>query len=164
MSLLRQSQLGLALCLLSLTASPALSQTWGSNNNNRSTQNGGENGFGNAQQLKEQPELPQLPTYSGKCKFAHGLVQSNAEGWTIYKLSILTQEKPDEVRNWYQNTFNMYQWKTLGTVGTTLSAEQKNGNSCYIIVNPVREPVYKSEIRISYMVAPEGLTRGPEGQ
>lgn len=165
MSRLRQSQLGLALCLTSLTSLPALSEPWGFNNNNQQqTQSGNTSALSSAQQLKEQPELPQLPTYSGKSKFAHGVVQSNQEGWTVYRLSILTQEKPQEVRDWYQNTFNMYQWTTTSTAGTSLSAEQKNGSTCSVIVNPVQEANFKSEIRISYMQAPEGYNRGVEGQ
>jgi len=159
MSRLRQSQLGLAFCLLSLTALPALSQNWGVNKN-QPVETGGESRLSEPKALKEQPDLPQLPAYSGKSKFQNGTVQSNAEGWTVYTMNILAEEKPEEVRNWYQNAFNMYQWKIPSSAPLTLSAEQKNGNSCYIMVNPIREPVYKSRVKMTYMVAPDHFNQG----
>ena len=159
MSRSRQSQLGLALCILSLTASPALSQNWGTNNNQPS-EGGGDSRLSDPQPLKEQPELPQLPAYSGKSKFENGAVRSNAEGWTVYTMSILAQERPEEVRNWYHNAFSMYQWKIPSSANLTISAEQKNGNTCCIMVNPIREPNYKSRVRLTYTMAPEHYNQG----
>jgi hypothetical protein len=137
-------------CLTASSASGAPAQpqnnAWGAKN--------GHNGF-TGQQLKEQPELPQLPTYSGKCKFLNGFVQTNEEGWVVYSINYLTKEAPEAVCTWYRNAFNMYQWTTLHAGGPTITADQKNGNMCSIMVNATREPGYRSKLEISYSIAPQ---------
>lgn len=120
-------------------------------------QNKKENDFSQPQPLRDQPELPQLPSYSGKSRFLAGHVQSNPEGWIVYSVKYETKEPAQDVRDWYQNAFNMYQWNTTQSGGTVVGAEQKNGNTCSVRVQPTRDPVYLSKVELSYTVAPEGL-------
>jgi hypothetical protein len=162
MTLFRPRQIKMSACLFCLTVSPALCQSgsspvnWGLNNN-QIRSSALINNFSKPQALKDQPELPQLPEYSGKYKFQTGFVRSNPEGWTVYSLSLLTQENASEVMTWYQNTFNMYQWKNLRLTPVSVSAEQKNGDTCFITVNAIKEPLYRSKLKVCFTVAPAGL-------
>ena len=131
--------------------SPAVSQPkqntpnlWGAPKTNKN----------NVQPLKESPDLPHLPPYSGKYKFLKGYVQSMDTGWTAYQMNYATKESQQEVKDWYQRAFNMYQWKTLHSQGPTITANCKAGHVCTVIFNNTSQPGYRSELEILYSLAP----------
>lgn len=116
--------------------------------------------FENIQTLKESPELPQLPGYSGKqSKFFHGFVQPTDQGWTNYQLTYLCKESPSDVKDWYQNAFNSYQWKTVRAGGQTLSANHKDGHICTVITHKTNEQGYKTQLAIYFNQAPSKMAR-----
>ncbi len=145
----------IALLIHNCSIGPVYSAPGNNQNNNPWGLNKSRESFA-SQVLKEQPELPQLPTYSGKSKFVSGHVDTNDQGWVTYSISSLVIEDPDQVRNWYQNAFNMYQWKTLNAGESTITADQKNGNMCAIVVNPSDETGYHTSLQISYSIPPQG--------
>jgi hypothetical protein len=118
---------------------------WGAQNKNINT---------TVQFLKEAPDLPQLPAYSGKSKFLQGCLQPTERGWTNYQMSYLAKEAPLEVKDWYQNVFNSYQWKTIHAGQQSLSANHKDGHVCTVIVNNATEAGYRTQLRVYYNQAP----------
>jgi hypothetical protein len=108
----------------------------------------------NIQMLKDSPELPQLPSYSGKSKFYHGYVQPAEKGWTNYQLTYFIKEPPIEVKDWYQSAFNSYQWTTIRASSQTLSANHKDGHICSVVINRTNEPGYKTLLSLYYNLAP----------
>ncbi len=136
------------LSLLPASAAPGDTQRniWGSNVNKPVEQS-----------LKEVPELPQLPTYSGKSKLISGTVQNNDDGWVVYSFYLLTQEEPTQVMQWYQSALKNYQWKTLSANRGNITADQKNGNLCSITIGPSAEPGFKSTLQMVYSIPPHGI-------
>jgi hypothetical protein len=104
--------------------------------------------------LKEAPELPQLPAYSGKSKFLRGWLHSTEGGLTNYQLNYLTKEPPSAVKDWYQGTFNSCQWKTIHAGRQSLNANNKDGYTCTIMVNDSKVPGYLAQLRIYYSLPP----------
>jgi len=113
----------------------------------------------NIQALKDSPELPQLPAYSGKSKFFHGYSQPTEKGWTNYQLTYLCKESPDDVKNWYQNAFNSYQWRTLRAAPQTLSANHKDGHICTVTIQKANEQGYKTQLGVYFTEAPSRMIR-----
>lgn len=109
----------------------------------------------NIAQLKEPPELPQLPSYSGKLKFLRGYTQPTGKGWTVYHIKYLTQEDPIKVKGWYENALSMYQWKILNSAGQTITANHKDGHMCTLIFNPTTKPGYRTHLGMFYSQAPQ---------
>jgi len=138
-------------CLIAALPSPSqVKQSspnlWGTTNNKSTNP---------IQPLKEAPQLPQLPGYSGKAKFLRGYVQATDKGWTIYQINYLTKEDLHQVKDWYQNALDNYQWKTLGKTSQTITANYKDSHMCTIIVNSTSEPGYRSQFEVLYSVAPK---------
>ena len=109
----------------------------------------------NIEQLKEPPELPQLPSYSGKLKFLRGYTQPTGKGWVVYHVKYLTQEDPVKVKDWYENALAMYQWKILNSAGQTITANHKDGHMCTLIFNPTTKPGYRTHLGMFYSQAPQ---------
>ena len=109
----------------------------------------------NIEQLKEPPELPQLPSYSGKLKFLRGYTQPTAKGWVVYHIKYLTQEDPAKVKGWYENALAMYQWKILNSAGQTITANHKDGDMCTLIFNPTTKPGFRTHMGMFYSQAPQ---------
>jgi hypothetical protein len=112
----------------------------------------------NMQKLKEQPELPQLPSYSGKTKFVQGCVQTDDKGRSTYQFDLLTKEHPQQVKDWYQNAFNMYKWQMIDASTSSMTADAPNGNSCTIMVHASDTPGYSSQLDITYTVTPSATS------
>lgn len=127
--------------------SPPQNKPWGLNINRQSE------GF-TGQILKDVPDLPKLPAYSGKTKFLRGRVYTNDRGWVVYNINSLSKEEPSEIIQWYQSAFNMYQWKTLHVSRQNIGADQKDGTFCNVTLNSTNEPGYHTRISISYTLPP----------
>jgi hypothetical protein len=112
----------------------------------------------NIQLLKEAPELPQLPSYSGNPKFLRGYMQPTGKGWVVYHVSFLTKEEPTQVKDWYQSTLSMYQWKILSSGSCTLTANHKDGHMCTLLFNPTTKRGYHTQLGVFYSVAPRLAT------
>jgi hypothetical protein len=148
-----QTNIILIACLTSLWATPpATSQQtqnsgkiWGANRNLNTNP---------IQPLKDAPEFPDLPPYSGKAKFVRGYIQPTDTGWISYQVSLLVKESPEEVKDWYVNAFNMYQWKILNNSKRAVTANGKTGHMCTVIINDTKQPGFKSQISVLYNVAP----------
>ena len=108
----------------------------------------------NIQELKDAPELPQLPSYSGKLKFLRGYIQPTGKGWTVYHVSFMTPEEPLKVKDWYENALTMYQWKILNSAGQTITANHKDGHMCTLIFNPCTKPGFRTRMGLFYSLAP----------
>jgi len=105
--------------------------------------------------MKEPPVLPGLPNYTGVSKFVNGYVQPTEKGYVVYQISLLTKEQPEQVRNWYYDAFNMWQWKIMCAGDQVLTAQNKDDNLCTIAVNhAVEQPGYATAVRIYYNQAP----------
>jgi hypothetical protein len=109
----------------------------------------------NIEQLKQPPELPQLPSYSGKMKFVRGYTQPTEKGWVVYHIKYLTQEDPTKVKEWYENALAMYQWKILNSAGQTITANHKDGDMCTLIFNPTTKPGFRTHMGMFYSQAPQ---------
>jgi len=109
----------------------------------------------NIRQMKEKdvPDLPDLPSYSGKPKFIRGYMEDN-NGYTVYQMSFLTKEDPQEVKNWYHNALHMYQWKIWNEKSQTITATHKDGHVCTITVNACNESGYHTNLGINFNQAP----------
>lgn len=138
------------LFLLSALAAPGENQNnlWGLN-----TRKNSKDSF-NHQALKEQPNLPQLPTYSTKTKLLRGFVHTNDHGWVVYSITTLAKEEPSQVTHWYKNAFILYQWKILHSGLSDIIGRQQDGSLCTVAVNPSTEPGYKSSMSMTYSIAP----------
>ena len=109
----------------------------------------------NIQPLQEQPDLPNLPSYSGKSKFLRGVVQPNDQGWIVYQMSCLAREEPAKVKEWYQRALNTNQWDITRLQGQVITAGHKNGNMCTIMIAPTRQATYRTRFNIYYNEAPQ---------
>jgi hypothetical protein len=156
MSFAKQSRIVLAVCLLSWLALPGQCENWTTNTWGAKVLNQVDGGgrMGELQVLKEMPDLPQLPNYSGKCKLEGACVRSSSDGWSVFDISLLVKESPVDVCSWYQNAFNMYRWQTMRGGILTIKGEQSNGNSCVVSVNPIRDPNYMCKLKICFTVSP----------
>jgi hypothetical protein len=152
-----QSQLSLyaiATCLSNLIAAPVFGQVQQYQNNAWGSKTALDRNA-NIQQLKDTPELPQLPSYSGKLKFLRGYCQPSGKGWTVYQISFLTKEDPPKVKDWYENALGMYKWKILSSAGQTLTANHKDGHICTIIFNPTTMPGFRTRLGMFFSQAPQ---------
>ncbi|PWT96675.1 MAG: hypothetical protein C5B53_09205 [Candidatus Melainabacteria bacterium] len=134
---------------------PAVSQPQQFASNFRSTTESALDRNANIEQLKEAPDLPQLPSYSGKLKFLRGYTQPTGKGWTVYHIKYLTQEDPAKVKGWYENALAMYQWKILNSAGQTITANHKDGHMCTLIFNPSTKPGYRTHLGMFFSQAPQ---------
>jgi hypothetical protein len=84
-------------------------------------------------QLIQMIELPDLPSYSGKTTFIRGhQLDGNKE--TSYQLTFYAKETPDEVKNFYNNVFSMYNWTMIDHSAATMTAAAKNGGQATVSI------------------------------
>jgi len=81
-------------------------------------------------------------------------MQPTERGWVTYQLSYYVKEAPRDVRDWYQNAFNSYQWMTMRASEHSLSANHKDGHICTVTINQTSEPGYKTQLALFYNQAP----------
>jgi hypothetical protein len=113
----------------------------------------------NIRPLREIPDFPGLPAYSGQTKFEKGSEQDQENGGITYQVRFLVKETPEEVRDWYANAFRMYQWKPHTNSRVCVCATYKDGNMCTVLINATKRAGFKSLINLSYNVASSSRNR-----
>lgn len=149
--------LGLICAISWLTTSPSLAQNL-ANNQAAWSSNAQKPQGADIQSLKDIPELPQLPGYSGKPKFLRGYTQSTSKGWTAHQIIFLAKEEAPEVKDWYDNALSMYQWRILRSSINTITANHKDGHMCTLVFNPTSQPGYRTQISVFYSLAPSPVS------
>lgn len=100
------------------------------NNNNQQS---------STQNLTSAPELPDIPSYSGKnSKFKYGTVEPNAKGGPVYVVRIEAREPMNQIVDWYDNVFRMYKWKHE-RFDNYIKATHPQGHFCIVSVNGAPE-------------------------
>ncbi|MBA4077833.1 MAG: hypothetical protein C0508_22585, partial [Cyanobacteria bacterium PR.023] len=92
--------------------------------------------------LKEKVSLPNLPEYTGKSKYLHGLVYTpngkEKQGPT-YVMCFNAKESIPQVRDWWLNSLRQYRWNITYTSRDVVQGTDKDGSTCIVqISNPVQ--------------------------
>ncbi|HEY9715051.1 MAG TPA: hypothetical protein V6C72_16395 [Chroococcales cyanobacterium] len=100
--------------------------------------------------LKQAPQLPDLPDFTGHSHFVVGTVQPGPQG-PSYIERFLAKEEKSMVIDWYKNTLNMYKWTITGNNATMVAAE-KEGSWVVISVADcgASKAPDRTELSISY--------------
>lgn len=102
--------------------------------------------------LKEAVQFENLPDFTGHKKFMNGSVREFELGqaWTE---NFMIKETSTDVLNWYQQVLQMQNWKIVATNEQQLMAKHKDGNTCQIGVQAVRNnQLGKCALTIAYFV------------
>ena len=97
--------------------------------------------------LKEKVNLDGIPDYTGKQRFLNGLVYDHVvKQGPNYVMTFNVKESPEQVKEWYQNVFQMYKWNITHNDPTSLMATDKDFNTCIVqIAGPVTGYAAKDE-------------------
>ncbi|HMO23315.1 MAG TPA: hypothetical protein PKD05_14435 [Candidatus Melainabacteria bacterium] len=107
-----------------------------------------------AWQLVKQPmELPDLPQYSGKATFTHGLMYPNKPGGPAINLMFKVKDHPDAVMQWYRDTLKANSWKVIPDKNQNAVRATKGKNGVVVNVGASKAPGYFTELKISYKLA-----------
>lgn len=150
----RTSCLCVIILAFGILLQPAISQNsvktaplpWGRGKNDNNPNNG------NMVQLKEAVQLDNLPDFTGHKKFRWGTVREweLGQAWSEY---FDVKEQPKDVLSWYQQVFQMQQWKIMATNDQQIMAKHKDGNTCQISAQPVHgNPQMLCSLSIAYFV------------
>ncbi len=85
--------------------------------------------------LKEKVSVPELPEYTGKSKYLHGLIYpsstDNKKGPT-YVMVFNTKESENQVRDWWLNSLRQYRWNITYSSADVVQGTNKDGSSCIV--------------------------------
>ncbi len=103
--------------------------------------------------LKDKVNLDGVPEYTGKARFLNGLVYDRVgKQGANYVMTFNVKETKDQVKDWYQSVFQMYNWKINYKDQDSIMATNKDGNNCIVqIAEPVAGYSNKDE-RSSYTI------------
>jgi hypothetical protein len=104
---------------------------------------------GNMVQLKEPVSLDNLPDFTGHKKFVQGTVRDWELG-QAWSECFMCKETPKDVLDWYNQVLVMQQWKIQATNSGQIMAKHKDGNTCQISAQEVRN---NKEARCSFSIA-----------
>ncbi len=100
--------------------------------------------------LKNQPDLPNLPSFHGKnTKVISAIQYSNIQGGPAYNIRLITDEDEVQVIQWYESNLSGAGWKTT-TNGRTITGVARNGDSCWVKIIPGNKVGSKTTININY--------------
>ena len=109
--------------------------------------------------LKEKVSLPNLPEYTGKAKFLHGLIYShikNEKQGPAYVMYFNAKETQAQVHEWWLNSLRQYRWNITYTSKDVVQGTDKDGASCIIQVGFPTPGVAKDD-RASFVVRYQSL-------
>ncbi len=96
---------------------------------------GSSTSSGSPDKLKEKVTVPELPEYTGKSKYLHGLVYpsnpDNKKGPT-YVMVFNTKETESQVHDWWLNSLRQYKWNITYTSADVVQGTNKDGSSCIV--------------------------------
>jgi hypothetical protein len=110
--------------------------------------------------LSQQPQLPQLPAYTGyQCKFLRAYTQAllvgKGKSLTMYRCHYLAKETMQQVKDWYENALRGYGWKILRVAPQIIAAKHQDGQFCTVIVNQAASSTgYRTHLVVHYSEAP----------
>lgn len=88
--------------------------------------------------LKEKVDLPDLPEYTGKSKFLHGLSYqtfTNAKEGPAYVMYFSARESELQVRDWWLSSMRTYHWNINYTSKDVVQGTSKSGNTCIVQIS-----------------------------
>lgn len=98
--------------------------------------------------LKEKVPLPNVPEYTGKAKYLHGLVYNhinNTKQGPAYVLCFNAKETIPQVRDWWLNSMRQYRWNITYTSKDVVQGNDKDGSNCIIQIGPPVSGVSKDD-------------------
>ncbi len=90
---------------------------------------------GNPDKLKEKVSVPELPEYTGKSKYLHGLIYASStdqKKGPTYVMVFNTKETENQVRDWWLNSLRQYRWNITYTSSDVVQGTNKDGSSCIV--------------------------------
>ena len=85
--------------------------------------------------LKEKVSLPDLPEYTGKCKFLHGLSYTkftDSKQGPAYVMFFSARESELQLRDWWLSSLRTYKWNVTYSSKDVVQGTSKDGNTCII--------------------------------
>jgi hypothetical protein len=109
-----------------------------------------------SQMIGKEPNLPNLPKYSGKyLRFRGGIYGTGltaGKGYS-YHLRYETAESPSDVLNWYENALKSYGYKIAEMKPTKLMAfNPERGTTVLLIVMGPNQPGYSAMYRSHFTI------------
>jgi hypothetical protein len=98
--------------------------------------------------LKDKVSLPNVPEYTGKAKYLHGLVYShinNQKQGPAYVMCFNAKESIPQVRDWWLASLRQYRWNITYTSKDVVQGSDKDGSTCIIQIGPPVAGVSKDD-------------------
>jgi hypothetical protein len=98
--------------------------------------------------LKDKVSLPNVPEYTGKAKYLHGLVYShinNQKQGPAYVMCFNAKESIPQVRDWWLASLRQYRWNITYTSKDVVQGSDKDGSTCIIQIGPPVAGVAKDD-------------------
>lgn len=88
--------------------------------------------------LKEKVSLPDLPEYTGKCKFLHGLSYTSftdSKQGPAYVMYFSARESEQQLRDWWLSSLRTYKWNVTYSSKDIVQGTSKDGNTCIVQIS-----------------------------
>jgi hypothetical protein len=98
--------------------------------------------------LKEKVSLPNVPEYTGKAKYLHGLIypaKGNEKQGPTYVMCFNAKETMPQVHDWWLTSMRQYSWNISYTTSDVIRGTDKNGSFCIIQIGPPVAGVAKDD-------------------
>jgi hypothetical protein len=92
------------------------------------------------QELKNAPDLPDLPQYGGNAKYKQGTASPNARGGTAFSLVYTSKDPANQVMEWYSRTLSQYKWNVTQSKSGTMISAKKGKNVCTVSTTMRSDP------------------------
>lgn len=100
--------------------------------------------------LSREPELPNLPHYSGQAKFIACTVMPGSRGGATYALSYSCKDAPDQILQWWKQALAGDKWSIGNVRGDTFLTATKQGNFLNVVISRPTKPGSKCDMNILY--------------
>ena len=98
--------------------------------------------------LKEKVSLPNVPEYTGKAKYLHGLfyaASGKEKQGPTYVMCFNAKESMPQVHDWWLASMRQYSWNITYTSSDVIRGTDKNGSFCIIQIGPPVAGVAKDD-------------------
>jgi len=103
-----------------------------------------------SERLAAAPQLPNLPTYSGRSKLLLALRRPNPRGGSRVELQYLAQEDQNQVLDWYRQSLQMYHWSVADNKDEPVITATSGGYTATVRVARGKSRLYPTQFSIYY--------------